>query len=376
MFQSIVGDGAVGSSLVQRALLKNITILCTFLGRKRTTDVILPLLFTFLNGRDRELRAAFFEHIIAIGVIVGAVSMKMFILPCIEQAVGDVEEAVVIRAVRCLESACSLHLLDRRTLLDLAKKICPLLLHPNTGVRYSVVGFIVAASRYLGFPDHFVMLLPILKPYIRSSYIGKVLTEKDIIGVLYDPLPRDVYNNALVDYGEDEYTQRGTTDEDLDKLDRLKENIVSNNMQSSNKAKSSSKALSLLGVKVPTKDKLETVRVNSPRVKDNTAMNVTSPCGTKDEKDVGEEISNDIKLRYLGTYLRRLAVARRSEVNRNRQLHVDSISKDDAAAYAAKLQKSVKSNCILVPAQPNVDVYRSDTISGISMDTSMAGLKR
>ena len=45
--------------------------LCEFFGRTRATNDLLPHLITWLNDRDWQLRAAFFEHIVGAAVFLG-----------------------------------------------------------------------------------------------------------------------------------------------------------------------------------------------------------------------------------------------------------------------------------------------------------------
>ena len=47
------------SSVVKRAVLHNISLLCIFLGRQKTNDVLLSHMITYLNDRDWLLRYAF-----------------------------------------------------------------------------------------------------------------------------------------------------------------------------------------------------------------------------------------------------------------------------------------------------------------------------
>ncbi|KAJ0409665.1 hypothetical protein P43SY_008537 [Pythium insidiosum] len=67
-------------------------------------------LITFLNDRDWELRGAFFEHITGVCAFVGRVTVELYILPCIEQALFDVHEIVITKALECLGALCQLGL--------------------------------------------------------------------------------------------------------------------------------------------------------------------------------------------------------------------------------------------------------------------------
>ncbi|OQS04052.1 phosphoinositide 3-kinase regulatory subunit [Thraustotheca clavata] len=169
VIQIAAPDQKASSSLVKRALLHDITRLCIFFDRERTLDVVLPQLITFLNDRDWELRATFFEFITGVCSFVGHVSVELYILPCIEQALIDVQEIVIARALLCLANLCSLDMFQRPALLEKAKLTAPLLLHPGWWVRGAILKLVAAIAKEMDIVDRNVFLLPILHPYLRKK---------------------------------------------------------------------------------------------------------------------------------------------------------------------------------------------------------------
>lgn len=75
---------------------------------------------------------------------------QMFLLPCIEQALNDVEEFVIQRAVHALTALCQLGLFEKRNLLQIVTLVSPLLCHPSTWIRNETVAFIAAMAKTLG----------------------------------------------------------------------------------------------------------------------------------------------------------------------------------------------------------------------------------
>ena len=123
---------------------QGVTRLCVFLQRQSTNDMLLPLLITFLNDRDPGLRCAFFGAITGVCAFVGraslqafvlpsprsgvpppllsqwcAPSLQAFVLPCILQALTDVEESVVSAALQSLCRLAEVSLHARASLLDI-----------------------------------------------------------------------------------------------------------------------------------------------------------------------------------------------------------------------------------------------------------------
>jgi phosphoinositide-3-kinase regulatory subunit 4 len=71
-------------------------------------DMLLRYLLTYLNDQDWELRHAFCSKIASVCVFMGPTVTTEYILPCIENALADVEERVVTRALQCLTSLIQL----------------------------------------------------------------------------------------------------------------------------------------------------------------------------------------------------------------------------------------------------------------------------
>ena len=79
---------------------------------------------TFLNDRkDWQLRAALFVHLPAVCHIIGKAGTEHFVLPCVESALVDGEEAVISRALQCLSELLKLGLLSRSLLLGTPETI-------------------------------------------------------------------------------------------------------------------------------------------------------------------------------------------------------------------------------------------------------------
>ncbi|GLE05701.1 hypothetical protein PINS_up014747 [Pythium insidiosum] len=205
VIQLAAPDQKTSSSLVKRALLVNITQLCIFFGRERTLDVVLPQLITFLNDRDWELRGAFFEHITGVCAFVGRVTVELYILPCIEQALFDVHEIVITKALECLGALCQLGLFQKSTsaLTEKAKMTCSLLLHPSWWIRDAVLKLMSFIAVQMGSVDANVFLGPLLRPFLTKSMVFLIgEKEEQILHRLRDCcrpfVSRETFDAALI----------------------------------------------------------------------------------------------------------------------------------------------------------------------------------
>lgn len=205
VIQLTTPDQKSSSSLVKRALLVDITRLCVFFGRERTLDVVLPQLITFLNDRDWELRGAFFDYICGVCSFVGRVTVELYILPCIEQALFDVQEIVITKALECLANLCQLGLFQRKAnaLVDKAKMTCSLLLHPSWWIRNATLELMSHIATQLGSVDANVFLSPLLRPFLKKPMIFLPdETESDVVVRLRHssrpPVSRETFDRALL----------------------------------------------------------------------------------------------------------------------------------------------------------------------------------
>ena len=185
----------VGGSCVKRCLLVDIARLCLFIGRKRVNNELLPHLITVLNDRDWQLRVCFFDHIVGVSAFVGRIAFTNYVLPCVEQALFDVEESVIQRAVHALTELCHLGLFDKRVMLDIVEKAGPLLCHPSAWIREECIAFVLAMADTLGLANTYCFLLPALQPFLTQP-IAQV-SRSTLLPVLKPPLTRHEFAAIL-----------------------------------------------------------------------------------------------------------------------------------------------------------------------------------
>ena len=185
----ITTDASDHSSQSKQALLKDLARLCNFFGAEYSFN-ILPQILAFFNDRkDWQLRASVCRHLPTICVVVGRAATEQFVVPCIESALNDDEEQVVIEALACLTTLISASLLTRASLLGseaspasnytdgrprrekqgVIKKSASLLLHPNDTIRRNTASFIFYCWKHLGPTDTHAFTSKILLPYLQYN---------------------------------------------------------------------------------------------------------------------------------------------------------------------------------------------------------------
>eukprot|EP00475_Leptophrys_vorax_P038192 TRINITY_DN6689_c0_g1_i1.p1 TRINITY_DN6689_c0_g1~~TRINITY_DN6689_c0_g1_i1.p1 ORF type:complete len:1151 (+),score=275.62 TRINITY_DN6689_c0_g1_i1:39-3455(+) len=201
------------SSKVKIALLSDITRLSVFFGREKVNGKLLPLSITVLNDKDWQARAAFFENIIGVGIFVGQISLREFILPCIEDALADVEEYVIFRALQSLTAFCQLNLLENYKLEALSSKVCPLLCHPSSWIRRAALKFVVSVAEHLGPAKSHCYLCPKLRRLVTEELYN--VNELTLLQSLKHPLSRTAFNRALRIRSNENEAKTGSNSDNL-----------------------------------------------------------------------------------------------------------------------------------------------------------------
>lgn len=181
---------------IRRALLQDIGRLCWFFGQRQSNDFLLPMLPAFLNDRDKQLRAVFYEKITFVCFFVGQRSVEEYLLPYIEQALTDTAEIVIVNALDCLSFLCKSGFLRKRVLLEMIERAFPLLCYPSQCVRRSAVIFMSAISECLGAVDSYVFLAPVIRPFLRRQP-ASLASEKALLSCLKPPVTRQVFYQIL-----------------------------------------------------------------------------------------------------------------------------------------------------------------------------------
>ncbi|KAF5350674.1 hypothetical protein D9756_008730 [Leucocoprinus leucothites] len=183
------------SSVVKRAVLRDISSLCIFLGRQRTNDVLLSHMITYLNDRDWLLRYAFFDSIVDVAACAGGRSLEDYILPLMIQALSDVEETVVARVLAALTSLCELGLFQKMRIWELMSATLGFLYHPNVWIRQGATSFITSAAQHLPPTDVWCILYPSLKHFLKADVA--VINEQSLLTVMKHPLSRQILDASV-----------------------------------------------------------------------------------------------------------------------------------------------------------------------------------
>ncbi|KAF4632148.1 hypothetical protein G7Y89_g5974 [Cudoniella acicularis] len=180
---------------VKRAFLGSVPELCMFFGTAYSNDIILSHLNTYLNDRSWMLKCAFFETIVGVATFLGGTSLEEFILPLMVQALTDPEEFVVQSVLHSFASMAELGLFQRSKTWELVDVVGRFTMHPNIWIREAAANFLSAATLFLSDSDKYCVVLPLIKPYLKTSIHG--FSELGLLDNLKKPMSRTVLDLSL-----------------------------------------------------------------------------------------------------------------------------------------------------------------------------------
>ncbi|CAG8954626.1 hypothetical protein HYFRA_00004546 [Hymenoscyphus fraxineus] len=180
---------------VKRAFLGSVPELCMFFGTADSNDIILTHLNTYLNDRNWTLKCAFFETIVGVATFLGGTSLEEFMLPLMVQALTDPEEFVVQSVLQSFASMAELGLFSRSKTWELVDVVARFTMHPNIWIREAAARFISAATKFLSVADNQCIILPLIRPYLKTSI--NEFSELDILDNLKKPLTRPLLDLAI-----------------------------------------------------------------------------------------------------------------------------------------------------------------------------------
>ncbi|KAI2805289.1 phosphoinositide-3-kinase, regulatory subunit 4 [Blomia tropicalis] len=181
------------NNCVRRTLLltpRNCSHLCTFFGRQKTTDVILPHIFTFLNHKNFQLRLSFFDNIIVIASYLG-VQCSTILQPLLQIGLQDAEEVIIGKTINSIASLAEQGLLQKNIIYELLQEILPLFYHPNLWIVHSIVHLFTVLAEHLSIIDLHCKIIPMLTPYL-SRHIHSLSSKHLLLESLKPRLPREV----------------------------------------------------------------------------------------------------------------------------------------------------------------------------------------
>lgn len=193
----ILGLLTDGQTIVKQTLIESgIAKICIFLGRSKAYDIVLSHMNTFLNDTDdKQLRGSFFDCIVGVAAFVGWTCSENLI-PLLQQGLTDSEEFVITKAIRAITSFVELGLIEKPHLMDILRESSCYLIHPNLWIRHEICALVTTSAKQMSPLDVQCKLLPILRPFLKSSLI--LVDQPEILMDYLDtPIPRQIYDNVI-----------------------------------------------------------------------------------------------------------------------------------------------------------------------------------
>ena len=202
------------SNAVKETLIhSDISKLCSFFSRQKTSEFLLPHMITMLNEKtDWSVRAAFFDALCPVLTCIGWESVEI-VKSLLEQGLRDSEEFVIYRTLLTLGRMVQVGLLDRQQICYfLNNHIAPLLCHPSLWIRHGAVSYISTVCKQkntklingLNTADVLCSVAPILAKFLERKDLINYDKEEILFSCLKKPIRRAVYDCISQDGSSDQ----------------------------------------------------------------------------------------------------------------------------------------------------------------------------
>uniref|UniRef100_A0A6B2KY74 non-specific serine/threonine protein kinase n=1 Tax=Arcella intermedia TaxID=1963864 RepID=A0A6B2KY74_9EUKA len=195
-------------------MLSDIKTLCYAFGQERTNNFLLPLIISWFNEKDSELKCIFFQNFVGISTIAGTESVTSFVLTCVIPELHDTNNYVVLSALDCLTALSRLSILKTKTLLEIVEYGSPHLLNPNTAIKCTTMALMDVISKNISFTDLHCFMIPLIRPYLTRDVVDislEALTNcllepigswslKKAVSVVFDEVKPTTTPISLVDF--------------------------------------------------------------------------------------------------------------------------------------------------------------------------------
>lgn len=148
--------------MVHKALTNKLGDLCTFFGKKLTSNHILPLIIPWLS-RIWDRRVLTLEQIPKVVQVIGYSALTGYIYPCMEDGLKDKEEHIIyatLKAFRLIDVPVT------QSEVQMYAKSGHLLLHPNQWIKEEMLLFIKKMIDKMDVAENYLRIRPVLQPYL------------------------------------------------------------------------------------------------------------------------------------------------------------------------------------------------------------------
>eukprot|EP00760_Papus_ankaliazontas_P010766 PhM_4_TR1443/c0_g1_i1/m.63226/K08333/PIK3R4, VPS15; phosphoinositide-3-kinase, regulatory subunit 4 len=182
---------------VAQAMLTDMTTLAASLGRDFTNQNLMPILLTLMS-RPPVLRQCLFKQLCKLVAFVGLQHFEESMLLVIVKNNGltDNEPLVVCEAIDGVTTLCKLGILSTPTVVEIAERVAPLMIHPNRFVRKAAIKFIACIPQCVDVVDMVTFVLKPVRPFLEFDVMDLSMLQH-CVDVVREAVPRDQFQRAL-----------------------------------------------------------------------------------------------------------------------------------------------------------------------------------
>mmetsp|Transcript_108278 Transcript_108278/g.132104 ORF Transcript_108278/g.132104 Transcript_108278/m.132104 type:complete len:145 (+) Transcript_108278:1-435(+) len=132
---------------------------------------LIPLIFTFFNRKEWELRCAVLDIVVGISVYIGKDTLFGSLLPCLEECLNDSRPSVIEKCLEAFTSLTEMRVFDSELLLSRMIQIIPLICHYSCWVRNACLNFLIKSAHVLGDVRSHCRMIPLLEPFLKTNIV-------------------------------------------------------------------------------------------------------------------------------------------------------------------------------------------------------------
>jgi WD40 repeat protein len=188
------------SAEINREFLHSSVIkLAEVLGATNIGDTILKHMITFLNkNHSWMLRAEMYNSLPKVLKSIGLSGDLVDVLRGpIQEGLTDSEDPVILAALKCFTCLVEASLMSKSLTLDVARRVTPFLLHPNSAIMLTAARFFVTLGQKMNTAEKMVKLIPVVSKFMKKKNHAALNSLQTFLTFLRPPLSRLVYEQII-----------------------------------------------------------------------------------------------------------------------------------------------------------------------------------
>lgn len=186
---------------IQIALTRKFPSLILFIGRKEINNFS-KFIIALFNKKQWVIQSEILDIIPGMVLVLGSDRLNDILLPCMESIIYDnTNEHKLLSLTKCIKNLYNMEFIKNNKIIDIIKKIFPLLVHPNYILRNEVIELTSLILKKFSPSDVYTYLKEDLVKYLKTTF--PIVTYDLFIVSLKVNLSRIAYKHLILNERKD-----------------------------------------------------------------------------------------------------------------------------------------------------------------------------